>query len=189
MAGNLPDSDAEWEYMLELSGILNDVKPLNDVDSYLNILPPLDKQYLYKAEALGFRKMIFNLEVFGEKFFRAVCPGKNMHIPYAVFLQRMREAAEIFGAGMVRCGFVLGAQPAEYLKEGVIELAEQGIVSDFTVFTPKKGTPWEHKKRPDIFEVADISSFLREIYEKYNFSPLYCSLSSRSGIMNELMRG
>ncbi len=187
MSGNLPNLDMEWEYMLDLSRELSKIKPLSEVDSYLNILPPLNTQYLYDAKEIGFQKMIFNLEVYLESYFKSICPGKHAHIPYNIYLQQMEKAVEIFGIGKVRCSFVLGAQPINILCDGIEELASKGIVSDFTVFTPKKGTPWENKIGPDIIEVAKFCSFLKDVYVKYGFSGLYCSLASRSGIMNELL--
>lgn len=188
MAGNLPNLDLEWEYMLALSKELGTIEPLEKVDSYLNILPPRQYTFLQQAKDIGLKKMIFNLEVYKEEYFKSICPGKHNHIPYSKFITGMEEAVKLFGHGMVRCSFVLGAQPIEILCKGVQKLAEKGIVSDFTVFTPKKGTPWETRPGPDIMEVANFCSFLKGIYKKNNFSGLYCSLASRSGVMNELLQ-
>jgi len=186
MAGNLPESSLEWEYMLSLSRALSSVKPLNQVDSYLNLLPPADECYLQKAFDIGFKKLIFNLEVFGENYFKVVCRGKHAVIPYPIFVQRMEQSSSIFGHGNIYCGFVLGAQPIDELKEGVLFLAKKGVVADYSVFTPKKGTAWENKSQPSIEEVADFSVFLADVYKKYGYKSLYCNLSSRSSIMSEL---
>jgi len=185
MAGNLMDMHHAWEYILRLSATLSREKPLTEIDSYLNMLPPPNIAYIDQAYKTGFKNLIFNLEVFGEKFFKAVCKGKHDLVPYNQFIDRMNDAAAIFGSGHARCGFVLGAQPVDVLKEGVLSLAQKGVVSDYSVFTPKKGTPWERRKQPDILEVASFSRFLAGIYHKYHFKPLYCSMSSRSSIMNE----
>jgi len=185
LAGNLTDMESAWEYMLRLSHVLSEVKPLSEIDSYLNMLPPAKTDYIEKVKELGFNNLIANLEVHGEKFFKAVCRGKNDLVPYDLFLERMQDAVAVFGKGHVRCGFVLGAQPVDVLKEGVIQLAEAGIASDYSLFTPKKGTPWEKRDQPDLMEVAAFSRFLSGIYRTYGFKPLYCAMSSRSSIMNE----
>lgn len=186
LAGNLSDNHLEWEYVLQLASALNEVKSLKSVDSYLNLIPPLDNSFLQKAKVTGFNKLIFNLEVFHEHRFKAVCPGKHSIIPYKTYLQRMEEAVSIFGEGNIISGFVLGAQPVEELKEGAIYLTEKGITPDFSVFTPKRGTAWEHKAQPDIIEVAEFSAFLSGILKQKGYKSLYCSLSSRSSILNEL---
>jgi len=186
MSGNMYDTKKEWEYMLRLSEVFNRVKPLSCVDSYLNLLPPPTSDFLEKAKNVGYRNLIFNMEVYGDKIYRAVCPEKYEKAPFDHFIGMMRKGVEIFGVGNVRCGFVLGAQPIDALREGCEELAEIGVVSDFTVFTAKKGTPWQNKKGPEIHEVAEFVSFLNSLYVRYGFSPLYCSESSRSAIMNEM---
>lgn len=187
MAGNLIDLNAEWDCMLDLSQQLNHVKPLREVDSYLNLLPPDRPEDIDRAHQLGFRNLIFNMEVFGESAFRTVCPGKHKLMPFDRFLQRLDHAVSVFGKGHVHCGFVQGAQPLADLKQGVTFLAERGVVSDYTSFTPKAGTPWAKKRRPDVFETADFAAFLNGLYRRYSFRPLYCDLSSRSSIMNECL--
>jgi len=188
MAGNLPDLDREWVYMLDLINAINAVKPLNEIsDSYLNILPPWNNDYMKKAYNVGCKKVIFNLEVFTEKRYSQICPDKNDLMPYNDFLQKMKDAVKIFGWGNVRCGFVLGAQPIEELMQGVIYLAEYGIVSDYTIFTPKKGTPWQNRKRPDVLNIAKFTAFLTQIYRGYDFNPLYCRESARNTCINEIM--
>ena len=187
MAGNMADINIEWQYMLRLSKALSEVKKLSEVDSYLNLIPPSKTDYLENAFELGFQNLLFNLEVFKEERFRYTCPDKHHMAPYTHFIEMMKQAVEIFGAGKIRCGFVLGAQPVEELKEGCRQLADYGIVSDYTVFTPKTGTPWSKKEQPDVIEIAEFAAFLKKIYQEYNFSTLYCEQSSRSAIMNELI--
>ena len=100
----------------------------------------------------------------------------------------MKESVSIFGKGKVRCNFVLGAQHISKLKKGVQEIAEFGVASDFTIFTPKRGTPWENKPKPTDDEIIDFTSFLYEIYKQYNFEGIYCCESSRSCVLNEMLR-
>ncbi len=171
--------------MLNIAKALSEIKPLSEIDSYLNIMPPVNKKYIEEAKKLGFNNIMFNLEVFGEQKYKEVCPGKHNLIPHQIFIDRMIEAVNFFQPGNVRCGFVFGAQPVNELEAGVKYLAQKGVVSDYTVFTPKKGTPWQNKFQPDIIDVAKFSIFLVSIYKKYNFTPLYDRLSSRSSIMNE----
>ena len=186
MAGNMDDVEAEWHYMLRLSAAMNEVHSLADHDSYLNLIPPGQASFLELSKEIGFRNIQFNMEVYGENYYKSICPGKHSKAPFNMFLNRLRESVEIFGNGYVRCGFVFGVQPDEILREGIRKLAEMGVVSDYTIFTPKRGTPWENRKRPDEIRVANFARWLGNTYDEYGFSPLYCSMSSRSCIMNEL---
>ncbi|MBF0502899.1 MAG: hypothetical protein HQM09_22380 [Candidatus Riflebacteria bacterium] len=189
MAGNLLDLDAEWECMLDLSTHLVGVKPLSEVESYLNLLPPKRSSDLDRARKLGFHILIFHMEVYGDQVYREVCPGKHELMPFNTFVERLDQSVALFGRGRVHCGFVLGAQPVAELQAGVAVLAAKGIVPDYTSFTPKAGTPWAKRARPDIHETAGFAAFLAEIYHEHGYSPLYCSLSSRSSIMNEICEG
>lgn len=187
MAGNLGDVNAEWHYMLRLTRRLNQIRPVEQLDSYLNLLPPSNFDLLEEARLAGYQKLLFSLEVFGESYFRSICPEKYELVGFNRFIDAMKLSVEIFGKGQVRCNFVLGAQPVETLKEGVEFLAGLGIPSDFTIFTPKAGTPWENKAPPEFSDVVDFTLFLFKVYEKHGFSGLYCSQSSRSCVLNEML--
>ena len=136
---------------------------------------------------MGFNQVAFNLEVIGEDRFKEVCPGKASVIGYGNFVHALEEAVKVFGFGKVRSNFVLGAQPIEELLSGVKELADKGIVADYSVFSPKRGTPWENKKPPEMQEVVDFSLALANIYQEHGFKGIYCGLSSRSSVLNEIL--
>jgi len=186
MAGNLMDVDFEWDLVLQLSAAVARVTPLSEVDSYLNLLPPPDPEKIRRARGLGYGKLIFNMEVYGEEAFAAICPGKHKLVPFDRYLRRMKQAAKIFGAGKVYSGFIFGAQPVEQLRCGVQEVAAAGIVPDYSSFTPKPGTPWARRPRPDLLDAARFARFLADLYGEHGFSPMYCKRSARSSVMNEL---
>lgn len=187
MSGNLYDVKKEWEYIFRITKALNNVYDIANLDAFLNLIPICDENFSKEAKELGYKHLIYNIEVWGEKFYNTVCKGKSNLIKYNDFLKSFEDGVKYFGNGNVRCGFVLGAQEVNETKKGVLELAKIGVATDFTVFTPKKGTMWENKKKPNIEEITEFSIFVADIYKKYNFDPLYCSLSSRSGIMNEIL--
>ena len=111
------------------------------------------------------------------------CPGKTK---YNEFVEKLKEAVEIMGPGNVRSNFVLGLQNIDELLKEIEELAKAGIVADYSIFQPKKGTEYYNKKAPSFEEVRYFTERLVEIYIKYGFKPIYCSKSSRSSIVNEL---
>lgn len=187
MAGNLMDIDAEWRLALEIAAAMSSVRPLDSVDASINLLPPPDPRWLDRARAVGFGSAVFNLEVFGARAFRAVCPGKNKLLPYETYLERMQQAVEVFGAGHVHCGFVFGAQPAEDVMVGARWLAARGIVADYSSFTPKSGTPWADRPRPDVIETARFVAFLASLHREHGWRPLGCALSMRSSVLHETL--
>ena len=68
------------------------------------------------------------------------------------------------------------------------EFASLGIVADYSVFQPKKGTPYQDKKAPTSEDIIDFTNKLADIYIENNFKPIFCSLSSRSSLVNEIYR-
>ena len=144
MSGNLAQAGKIWEISGEIAEIINKIKPISEFDSYLNIAAPREKQKEFLSLAKnewGFNNMVFNLEVIGENRFNEVCPGKSALMGYKNTINCMEIAVKIFGRGKVRSNFVLGAQPVEEQLLGIEVLAKKGIVSDYSIFSPKKGTP------------------------------------------------
>jgi hypothetical protein len=150
-------------------------------------LPPPELSYVDKAKEVGYQKLLYSMEVFGETSYKSVCPEKFELADYDHFMECLEYSVKIFGHGKVRCNFVFGAQHPDILKKGISRLAEMGVASDFTIFTPKRGTPWEHKPAPGLEEIADITRFLFDTYIKHNFEGLYCAESSRSCVLNEML--
>jgi len=188
MAGNMSNIDMVWDICFEISQILNNIQPISDFDSYINLGAPSNYEYLRRAKKeFGFKQIQINLEVIGAERYKEVCPGKSSVSQYDNVMKLYDRAVEIFGFGNVRSNFVLGAQPVEELLIGINDLAKKGIVSDYSVFVPKCGTPWEDKKSLDMQTIVDFSQELIEIYKKYGFESIYCGMSSRSNILYELL--
>ncbi|MEI7792170.1 MAG: radical SAM protein [Candidatus Berkelbacteria bacterium] len=190
MAGNIINTEMVWKICEEIAEVVNKVKPISEFDSYLNLAAPRNdaEKYLKMAKnKMGFNQIEFNLEVIGEERFAEVCPGKAAIAGYANTVEMLKKAVDIFGWGKARSNFVLGAQPVEELLEGIRDLAGYGIVADYSIFVPKRGTPWEKRKSPDMDTVVYFTKELAKIYKKHNFKGIYCGLSSRSNILHEML--
>ena len=191
MAGNMIFTEKVWEISRQIAQVLNSVEPISNLDSYLNISAPktdVERQLREAKERMGFNQIAFNLEVWGKDRFAEACPGKASSIGFGNMVTALEVAVPIFGKGNVRSNFVLGAQPISELVEGVQILANKGIVADYSVFVPKRGTGWEHKEQPAMEDVVDFTRQLVEVYQQYDFKSIYCGLSSRSNIVAEVLK-
>jgi hypothetical protein len=186
MSGNLLDLDFNWEIAFDLIDAIKDKIDFSKIDSYFNLMPPFDFGKIKKVYHYGFIYICFNLECFDEQIFKKVCPGKHRIYGYKRMIEALKYSVSIFGKGRVRTNFVLGSEPTDGLIKGILELAEMGIVSDYTVFFPRPGSLWADKEPPSPDEVLKFTKKLVEIYKKYDFKPFCCSLSSRSSIANEV---
>lgn len=184
MSGNLPESTYVWKIAGEVADTLNTVDPIASYDNYLNVCPHPTVDMLKDMKAKGIKQVQYNLEVIGEKTFAYHCPGK---LPYTQFKEKLVEAVDIMGRGNVRSNFVLGLQPIDELLEGVSELAALGVVADYSIFQPKRSTPLEHFPSPSMDTIVAFTTKLADLYKKYGYKAIYCSLSSRSSIINEAL--
>ena len=80
----------------------------------------------------------------------------------------------------------MGLQDYNELIDECEKFAERGIVADYSVFQPKKNTPYSNLKAPEMKDVINFTKRLVKIYLKYNQHPIFCTLSSRSSIVNEV---
>ena len=183
MAGNLNDLQTVWKFLVEFIENLTKRFNLRDFDTIVNVCPHNSIESLKKLKKLGIKQVQYNLEIANENLFTYSCPGK---IEYKEFLKKLYEAVNIFGEGNVRSNFVLGLQDLNELINECEKFAEKGIVSDYSVFQPKRNTPYSHLKAPNMKDVINFTEKLVNIYIKYHQHPIFCSLSSRSSIVNEV---
>lgn len=187
-AGNLPNPDRAWQFVLELSSVVRQHLDLAKVDSYLVLEPPKSFEYVDKAYGIGYRNIFFNLE-FDEESFNCFCLGKAISFGYKRMLDALNYALNIFGRGFVRTNFVLTEELASDTLEVCKDLGAQGITPSATVFWPKPCSLWEKKSPPSATTVEWFYKELAKIYHQYNLCPAYCELSSRSSLENEAFMG
>lgn len=183
MSGNLPLLEDIWDVSEDLISFVSKFVNLNKFDTYLNIAPHDSVERLKRIKAYGIKQVQYNLEIANKILFEETCPGK---LKYDVFVKKLVEAVSIMGRGNVRSNFVFGLQDKEELINEIKKFASYGIVADYSVFQPKNNTPFQNKEAPDFDDVLDFSEKLTDIYYEYKFKPIFCSLSSRSSIVNEI---
>ena len=183
MAGNLIDSKTVWKFLIEFVENLTRQFDLQDFDTITNVCPHDSIVSLKKLKKLGIKQVQYNLEIANKDLFTSTCPGK---INYEEFVSKLYEAVNIFGKGNVRSNFVLGLQDYNELINECEKFAKKGIVTDYSVFQPKKNTPYSNLEAPEMKDVINFTKRLVKIYVKYNQHPIFCSLSSRSSIVNEV---
>jgi hypothetical protein len=97
----------------------------------------------------------FNLEVWSEKLFAEVCPGKNHYVGYDSWLRQLEYAVGLWGTGRVYSAMVAGVElepefgmewreAAELAVEGANDLCRRGIIPVYSLYWPTGG-----KERPD----------------------------------------
>lgn len=183
MAGNLKTNTDVWNIVEETLEYISKEIDFSQYDTYLNVAPHDNVQRLLKLKDFKIKYIQYNLELVDEKNFNYTCPGK---LKYNEFLNKLLEAVKYYGNGFVRSNFVLGLDNMKQTLDFAKKIAKEGIVFDYSVFQPKKNTEYYNKATPNFDEVIFFTEELVKIYIQYDFKPIFCSLSSRSSVVNEL---
>lgn len=183
MAGNLKNNSQTWKICDEVIYELSKVVEFDKYVTYVNIAPHDTLENLKKIKSYGIKNVQYNLEVSNKDIFTDYCPGK---MNYDEFLQKLIEATSVMGKGNVRSNFVLGLEPMDSLLSFADKVAKAGVVVDYSVFQPKKGTQLYTHPSPKFEDVVEFSNGLNKIYKKYGQKPIFSTVSSRSSVMNEL---
>ncbi len=180
--GALYDTKREAHFYKKcLGAILERIDPPEEIQIFSQAFDEEDQKDL---KELGATNILFNLEVWDERLWPELLPGKAKAIGREEWINRLTKAVEIFGRGHVGSGFVGGFECAprpgflsrdEALKsylEGFEFLIERGIVPWFTVWTavPVVGGFQIDDPPPTEFYLR-LGQSLHELLEKYGVYP------------------
>lgn len=127
VAGSLADSRAEGERYLQLTEALIGAGIELPITAGPSALCREDTVALKQAGAAA---VSYNLEVWGESLFAAICPGKQRFVGYQPWLTRLTDAVAVMGRGNVLTAMVAGIEvdhPAGFTSvETALDHAEVG---------------------------------------------------------------
>jgi biotin synthase-like enzyme len=96
----------------------------------------------------GIKAIGFSMEIWDEKLYEAICPGKSKNVSHQDFIRSIRTAAKIFGEGNVYGVFVMGLEPKKTFLEGVKEMTALGANVVPFVWSPNPGSKLEGHRAP-----------------------------------------
>jgi len=88
------------------------------------------------------------MEIWDEKLYEAICPGKSKNVSHEDFIRSIRTAAKVFGEGNVYGVFVMGLEPKNTFLEGVKEMTALGANVVPFVWSPNPGSKLEGHRAP-----------------------------------------
>jgi len=74
----------------------------------------------------GITSLGYSMEIWNERYYQAICPGKAASTSHSEFIQSIQAAIAVFGPGNVYAMFVMGLEPKETFLEGVKILSQLG---------------------------------------------------------------
>jgi biotin synthase-related radical SAM superfamily protein len=96
----------------------------------------------------GIKAIGFSMEIWDEKLYEAICPGKSKNVSHETFIRSIRTAAKIFGEGNVYGVFVMGLEPKKTFLKGVKEMTALGANVVPFVWSPNPGSRLEGHRAP-----------------------------------------
>ncbi|MHB1127627.1 MAG: radical SAM protein [Bacillota bacterium] len=111
----------------------------------------------------GINAIGYSMEIWDEKLYKAICPGKSESTSHDEFIDSIRQAVGIFGEGNVFIALVMGLETKETFLEGINTLSGIGANIVPFVWSPNPGSKLEGHRAPTaewyfdvISEAADI---------------------------------
>lgn len=96
----------------------------------------------------GIQAIGFSMEIWDEKLYQAICPGKSKSVSHDAFINSISSAVKIFGAGNVYAVFVMGLEPKITILEGVKTITDIGANVVPFVWSPNPGSKLEGHRAP-----------------------------------------
>lgn len=159
-----------------LPAILESLKPLL-AEKYFPIVTAVtatrnieETEYLCST---GISSVAFNLEIWDEKIFNEICPGKTRRVGRDRWIQSLKEARDLLKPARALSSFVVGLEPKESVLEGIEYLTSEGIFPIMSPFVPMVGTDYEGKEAPDPEWVWDVHEKATEIIHR-NLPDAFC---------------
>jgi len=156
--------------------------------SYFQIVPH-SKDEIKKLYDTGVTSLHMNLEVWDERLFNIICPGKARVIGRDEFIRQMIDAVEIFGKGRILSDFVTGVEMAQPFGFKDVKSAVKSTLSGFEflmshdvlprmdVWAVEKGSALEDQSPSPLEYYIEVERGYLELRQKYNFPfpfPGYC---------------
>ena len=130
----------------------------------------------------GYRIYHPNYEIWDERLFDWICPGKARYVGRSEWMKRIVDAADVFGASHVIPNFVGGvemAQPHGFtdVDEAIASTAQgleffmsKGIIPRFTTWCPEPTSDLGRQTGPSLEYFVKLRLAWRTTFEKYNLS-------------------
>ncbi|MBI4215348.1 MAG: radical SAM protein [Parcubacteria group bacterium] len=186
-SGSFPDNDDGFRIQTEVVRAVKKETP--DIEHHFAIMPPNDLSLIKEMKKAGLNTIDFDMEIFDEKLFKKICPGKEKFYGHDKYLEALEYAVKVFGWGKGRCACVAGLEPLDSFLSGLHFLGKKGIPVDINIFHPDPGSELANMPRPNKEYILEVSKEQAKVYKKYNFSCLFSIGGRRGSLDTEIYKG
>ncbi|MDO4322952.1 MAG: nitrogen fixation protein NifB [Lachnospiraceae bacterium] len=165
VSGGFVPERREVDYYIDVAEAIADATGLADFNGTACVGAPTDLSVFEKYKEAGFRTIATNMEVWNEKLFEYICPGKSQLCGGRQnWLDALREELNVFGRFKVRSTFVSGLETRESLLSGISYLVNQGVVAFPSQWYVNVGSAFEGHRTPEDAWHFDVAERTVDIY-------------------------
>ncbi len=141
-----------------VSGIIASIRRHTGFDRVPGtILPsPAKKDAIRKYYDAGITAIGYSMEIWDERLYGALCPGKSESTSHTDFIDSIGCAVKTFGPGNVYGVFVMGLEPRDTFLEGVRTLSGMGANVVPFVWSPNPGSRLYGHRAPEAQWYIDV---------------------------------
>jgi hypothetical protein len=181
--GGMLDRSQEAAYFIQLVTTLRQAEGYSGQPFLIasQALDEDDARRLHEAGE-GTIQMSYPMEVWDERLFPVVCPGKARHVGRSRWLDNMCQAVEIFGRGNVGSNLVAGVETAapdgfaheeqgmESTVDGFAWMCRHNIRPSFSPWTVAPGSAWEDRQPPGTHYYLSLGMELYALQKNHNLT-------------------
>lgn len=172
ITGGVLPHRAEVPYILEVGRAIREKFNIATIPgSQAVLVPPSNLKELEALREAGWQGVAFNLEVWDEKLWPGIVPGKAALLLRRQWLEMLEYAIQVFGKGQVASVLVAGLEPKTSFLEGVEWLAQRGIYGVPIPWAPAPGSALEGHQTPGAAWHIEITVKTLNLWEKYGLNP------------------
>lgn len=171
VSGGFVPERREVEYYADIAEAIQDALGKEEFNGTACVGAPDDLTVIEKYKEAGFSTIATNLEIWNEKMFDVICPGKSALCGGRKnWIETLDRELEVFGKFHVRSTFVSGIEPKESLLEGFEYLVSKGVCALPSQWYVNVGSALEGHRTPDPDWHWDVFEKTRAIYQKYGLT-------------------
>ncbi|MBI5682907.1 MAG: radical SAM protein [Deltaproteobacteria bacterium] len=123
-------------------------------------LPPKENHCIDETYAVGADSVLYNMEIFDEKLFKEICPGRDKLIGRERYINALKYAAKVFPNGTVATHLIVGLEPSESTMKGIDFFTGIGVVPILPIYRPSGSAKLSGYKVPSMDEVMPVYGHL-----------------------------
>ncbi|MCD7921578.1 MAG: radical SAM protein [Clostridiales bacterium] len=167
VSGGFVPERREVDYYVDIAEAIQDYTGLSDFNGTACVGAPNDLEAIARYKEAGFSTVATNLEIWNEKMFEVICPGKAQFCGGRDnWLRTLKREVEVFGRFRVRSTFVSGIEPKESLLDGFERLVSEGVIALPSQWNVNVGSELEGHRTPEADWHWDVFERTLAIYRK-----------------------